>query len=149
MQNRLPAIIITLLVAVSASGCFTAQYTIPSEQRRSNYDVVGSFETKQRTSWLIFGLVSLRAAEVEEIVAREIARYDGDAATNVRVTAQYDATDVIVTMIVGGIYNSRSYRVTGDIVNLRDAAGDQARLQPRSPDEHPILGEVEYAFRMK
>lgn len=141
MPERLSIPIILSLIVVVVAGCFTTQYTIPSEQPRSNYDVVGSFETKQRASWLILGLVSLRPAEVEEIVAREVNRYDGDAATNVRVTAQYDATDIIVSLIVGGLYNTRSYRVTGDVVNFK--SGMAGFPGPRAKDSR-ILGVVQY-----
>ena len=141
MPERLSIPIILSLIVVVVAGCFTTQYTIPSEQPRSNYDVVGSFETKQRASWLIMGLVSLRPAEVEEIVAREVNRYDGDAATNVRVTAQYDATDIIVSLIVGGLYNTRSYRVTGDVVNFKSGT---ASLPGPSAKDSRIVGVVQY-----
>lgn len=136
--------VILILVAFVASGCFTVQYTIPPEHERTSYDVIGSFEVKQRASWLILGLVPMREADVEDIVTDEVERQGGDAATNVVVTAQYDGVDVIVGLLVGGIFNTRSYTVTGDVVQFRGAMGslpDEDLLEPRA---RSIIGEIQY-----
>lgn len=131
-----------LLILVSTSGCYTVQYAIPSEHPPSSYDVVNSFEVEKRASWLIFGLVPLNEAEVEEIVAREVRRAEGDAATNIVVTAEYDAVDVIVAAIVGGLFNTRSYTVTGDVVRFPENLG--ANQPPADPSDSVILGDITY-----
>ncbi len=136
---------LTALVAAGFlfTGCYTVQYAVPSEQARDSYDVTDSFEVKKRASWVIFGLVPVQEAEVAEIVAREVQRADGDAATNVVVTAQYDPVDVVVGALLGGIFNTRSYTVTGDIVRVK---GGMARVSPEEgfEAESPILGEIRY-----
>jgi hypothetical protein len=124
--------------ALLMAGCFTMRYEIPSEQPRASYDVIGSFEVQKRASWLILGLIPMREVEVAELVAEAVEREGGDAATNVVVTAQYDGTDVIVSLLVGGIYNTRSYLVTGDVVRLRAAATRPAG------DLSPIIGAIRY-----
>ena len=130
--------LLTLAGALLMTGCFTMRYEIPPEQPRAAYDVIGSFEVQKRASWLILGLVPMREVEVAALVADAVAREGGDAATNVVVTAQYDGTDVIVSLLVGGLFNTRSYLVTGDVVRLRATSA-------RPPAEtSPIIGAVRY-----
>jgi hypothetical protein len=131
-----------LLLVVTASGCFTVRYSIPSERQGSAYDVLGSFEVKKKVSWVIFGLVPLSEAQVEEIVRREVERRDGDAATNVTVVAQFDAVDVVVAALVGGLFNTRTYTVSGDVVRIQGGTASVEQAPP--PDGRVILGEIRY-----
>ncbi len=130
--------LLLLLLAV-VPGCYTVRYAVPPEHAASEYDIVDSFEVQKKASWVIFGLVPINEAEVEEIVAREIRRLEADAATNIVVEAQYDAVDVVVAAILGGLFNTRTYTVSGDVVRFRNFRAD-AQTAP----EQIILGEVRY-----
>ncbi len=129
--------LLALAAALLLTGCFTMRYDVPPEQPTAAYDVIGSFEVKKRASWLILGLVPMREVQVAELIAEAVDRDGGDAATNVVVTAQYDGTDVIVSLLVGGLYNTRSYLITGDVVRLRASAS-------YSTGAPPILGPIRY-----
>ena len=133
-MRRFPALVLALTIALLASGCFTTRYTIPPEHARDSYDVIGSFEEQRKASWAILGLVPIREAEVEQLIADAVEREGGDAATNVVVTAQYDGGDVLISLIVGGLFNTRSYRVTGDVVRFRTPVSDAS----------PIIGPIRY-----
>lgn len=130
-----------LVLLVSTPGCFTTQYVLPTALPTTTYDVLGSFQVKKRASWVILGLVPLREADVEAAVAREVERLDGDAAVNVVVMAQFDALDTVVGLVVGGLFNTRSYTVTGDVVKLRGRLGEAAPAP-----EGVIVGGIRYRY---
>ncbi|MEM1125048.1 MAG: hypothetical protein AAGI71_00235 [Bacteroidota bacterium] len=129
---RLGSLCVAFLLLFTATGCFTVQYSIPSELDPTTYDIIDSFEEKKRASWVILGLVPVGEAEVEEIIEREVRRSGGDAATNVIVTAQFDVVDVIIGALVGGIFNTRTYIVEGDVVRLPNGIGSLAPEEQRS-----------------
>ncbi len=129
---------------LSSAGCYTVRYSIPPEHTRSDYDIIGSFNTSKKASWVIFGLVPLNEADVEQIVEREVQRLEGDAATNVVVTAQYDAVDVLVGIVLGGIFNTRNYTVTGDIVRHRGGVGAAPGAEYLGESARPIIGPITY-----
>ena len=152
-HRSLTSLCAVLLLCITASGCFTSRYTIPPEHTAASYEIVRSFEVKKRSSWLLFGLVPISEAQVEEIVQNEVQRYNGDAATNVVVTAQYDAVDVVIGALVGGLFNTRSYTVNGDVVRIRGTQGSLAPdAQPNHLTQHeqkldsPILGGIDYRW---
>ena len=122
------------------SGCYTVRYAIPPEHESGNYEVIEKFEVKKKVSWVIFGLVPVSEAQVESIVKEQVQRYNGDAATNIEIEAQYDAADVIVAILVGGLFNTRTYTIRGDIVRFKN----QRTSTLYKKQKNLILGAIRY-----
>ena len=153
MIHKTTTVLSVALIALLLAGCYTVNYVIPPEQNRDAYEIVGSFEVKKRASWVVFGLVPVSDAQVEEIIRDQIERKGGDVAINVVIEAQYDPVDVVIAMLVGGLFNTRSYTVKGDVARLKKGSmmGSAAHTETPNPStsSHPlIVGDVQYRLKL-
>lgn len=87
-------------------------------------EVVGRFEEKTRSSWLLWGAVELDQVNPEGILLRELARFDGDAIRGLRVVTRRDFLDVLLTGLTLGLYTQRTMKLEGTVVRGASGPGE-------------------------
>src|SRR5690606_6135532 len=126
------ALLLPLVMLFPMSGCFKAHLDggifmsqkIGQRDALPPHQVVGSFDETKRAGWLLLALVpinepaGLDATWSQDVVQEEISRLGGDAAINVTYDIQWDVLDVLIGLLVGGIYNSQSFTVSGQVVRF-------------------------------
>ena len=82
------------------------------------YDVANHFIRTEQASWLILTLIPLNQPDVGQIVQQEIGSAGGDGAVNVQITTKLDVLDIVISIFVGGLYNTRTVIIEGDVVKF-------------------------------
>ncbi len=100
------------------------------------YKTVRHISNDYRRIWLLWYLVPI-GKDGSDMVAASTGGADGLA--NLRITAQYDVIDVLVTNLTFGLFCTRKVRIQGDLVDILPAPdGDSTPItQPagREPDD--------------
>ena len=120
---------VLLITSVLLSGCFAQKYVAGSLDQQAKmsgaaaetqqYDVIKSFSVTDRSGWFVFGLIPVAHTDVQEIVDQEVKSVGGDAVINLTVESKYDFVDVLIGILVGGIYNSRVSYISGDVIKYQ------------------------------
>jgi len=53
------------------------------------------------------------------ILQNEIKESGGDAVINIKIETMYDPVDIIISLVVGGIYNTRVSHIEGDVIKYK------------------------------
>lgn len=113
------------LVAVALPGCATITYeaelvdamvAMNRAGSAAEAESVGTMDVDRRTVFLVAELITVVDSELDEVIRRELARTGGDAVINLRIEERYDFLDVVVAVLAGGIVNTRSATLRGDVV---------------------------------
>jgi len=81
--------------------------------------IIQHFELSDRSGWFILGLIKSSHTDIEDLVKKEIQSVNGDAALNLQIETVYDPLDIIISVLVGGIYNSRQIKIEGDVIKYK------------------------------
>ena len=129
MKRILLASIIILIAGVLFSGCFAQQFVAGSVDsptmmsgaaaEKKEYTVVKNFSVSDRSGWFILGLIPSGHTDLNKIVADEVKSARGDAVINLKIKSLYDPADILIGILVGGIYNTRQSIITGDIIKYK------------------------------
>lgn len=128
-----------LALLAAASGCATITYDAPLLETMvamnhaaptAAYEHVGDFELDRRPVFLIAQLITVVDAELEDALSRELARSGGDAVINLRIHEEYDFVDVVISVVAGGLVDTRSVTLRGDVIRWTGdrGAGPEALL---------------------
>lgn len=127
------------VMTMAAAGCATIEYDAVTIENlvalnrvvpEGRFERVGDLDVETRAIFLIAELVTMRDAELERLLRREMVRYGGDAVMNLRITEEYDVIDFLVgavqgALIGGGLVNTRRIQLRGDIVRMRGTGGER------------------------
>ena len=120
-----------LALVMLTTACATINYDASTIQNvvsmnrvapPASYEVVGEFESNQRPIFVIAQLLTVRDADLEDAIQRQLQRSGGDAVLNLRIHEEYDIIDFLVGAAQGillfgaNIVQTRSVSLRGDIV---------------------------------
>jgi len=129
-RSRLAASIVLAVFGLSVSGCFHAKVNggtifrpgLEPAKMAGQGQLVGNFETSARAGWILFALIPVMQPAGSsgdwsyQQAINEIQKRQGDAARNIEIRSQMDFADVIVSILVGGLFNTSKYTITGEVV---------------------------------
>ena len=116
-----------LAIALVAGGC--ARVTLSTRgvgkdvvmtKTARSFEVIKHFSESSKAHFWVFSLVTGREPKLEEIVERQVASVDGDAAINVRIKGQTEFVDGLVAVLVSPIFSMRTYTIEGDIIRYTE-----------------------------
>jgi hypothetical protein len=122
------------LAAVTLAGCATITYeaelvdamvAMNRAGSTAEAETVGMLDVDRRAVFLVAELITVVDAELDEVIRRELARTGGDAVINLRIEERYDFLDVVVSVLAGGIVNTRSATLRGDVVRWTGTGNEQ------------------------
>ena len=126
MNLMLKKISIVTLASFVLCGCFSQQYVAGiseapvkmsgAKAEKQEYSVLKSFKVVDRSGWFILGLIPSGHTDIDKIVKEQVLAAGGDAVINLKIKTQYDFVDIIITALVGGIYNTRVTHLEGDVI---------------------------------
>ncbi|MCH7879136.1 MAG: hypothetical protein IH914_07475 [candidate division Zixibacteria bacterium] len=85
------------------------------------YMVVGSFKVNDKAGWAL-GLIPANKPAGDnhgyfaEFLQTQIAKFGGDAVINLRVREQHNFGDILIILVTGGLYVTRTVTVSGDVI---------------------------------
>ena len=121
-------------IAVSAltvllSGCFAQQYVAGAVDKpammsgaaaeKKEFSVLKHFTVTDRSGWFLFGLIKSGHTNLNEIIQDELKSAGGEGVINLKIETIYDPVDVLIGLLVGGLYNTRATHLEGDIIKYR------------------------------
>ncbi|MCX7013982.1 MAG: hypothetical protein NTW86_15755 [Candidatus Sumerlaeota bacterium] len=129
-RSRWAAALVLAVFGLSVSGCFHAKVNggtifrpgLEPTKMTGQGQYVGNFEASTRAGWLLFALIPVMAPAGSsgdwsyQQAINEIQKRQGDAARNIEIRSQMDWVDVIVAILVGGLFNTSKYTITGEVV---------------------------------
>lgn len=127
MKNLLSLAAVSCLFFVSACGSIALDAGNLTEPARLNsagepgHTVIKSFKINDKAGWILSLFpVNKPAGDkhqyLAEILQKQINDAGGDAVINVKIRAQYQFIDILVAIGTGGIYNTRTVTITGDVI---------------------------------
>jgi hypothetical protein len=144
------AAVAILATGGGASGCFTVRAELPGALRADvtpeHLDKVGELQVQTTVFYFLGGLVG---EAPRDLVARELRRQvqarAGDGVAQLTWRSEFTCTDVAIGGCTLGLVTPRTYRVSGDIVRIRQAplpgrslpwvAEDAATRTPAADDQ--------------
>ena len=94
------------------------------------HKVVRHVDDDYRRKWLLFYLIPI-GDDGSDMIAQSVGNADGMA--NLRITAQWDVLDVLITNITSGIFCTRSVNIQGDLVKFVDKSGAKKEAALKCP----------------
>jgi len=129
MKSKFKIAFLVCAATVLLSGCYAQKYVAGgldyqakmsgAAAEKQEYTVIKSFDVTDRSGWFVFGLIPVGHTDLNDIVNQEIKAVGGDAVINLKIETKYDFVDVLIGILVGGIYNSRVSYIQGDIIKYK------------------------------
>ena len=116
-----------LFFFVSACGTIALDATNLQESASVNntetkpYTVLKSFELKDKAGWAL-GLIPVNKPAgdkhdyFQEMLEKQIRETGGDAIINLRIKAQNNFGDFLISVVTLGFYYTRTVTITGDVI---------------------------------
>jgi hypothetical protein len=110
-----------------ATGCYTMNADLPGTLRtdvsNDETEKVGTFTIEKSNGWLLGGLVGAPPTDFWTAdLQREVKAKGGDGAANIVYESQFSFVDELLGCVTCSIYAPRTYKLSGDIVKIREAA---------------------------
>lgn len=86
------------------------------------YEVVGKLKYDTKAVFLVLQLITIRDAEIDNAIQKQVGKYEGDGVINLKIHEQYKIVDIIIAAFVGGLLNTRTVEVRGDIIRINPAS---------------------------
>lgn len=86
------------------------------------YDVVGKIKYDTKAVFLVLQLITIRDAEIDKAIQKQVRKSEGDGVINLKIHEQYDFVDFVVSVIAGGILNTRTVKIEGDIIKMNPSS---------------------------
>jgi hypothetical protein len=129
MKHPFVVLILALVAATLLSGCYAQKYVAGAVEKPTMmsgataeprpYDVIKKFSITDRSGWFILGLIPSGHTNLNSLVMDQVKAAGGDAVINLTIETKYDVVDILVTVLVGGIYNTRVSIVEGEVIKYR------------------------------
>ena len=88
----------------------------------SDYEVIGELNYETKAVFLVLQLITIRDVEIEQAIEKQVRKLEGDGVINLRIHEQYVFVDFIISVFGGGIVNTRTVKVNGDIIKMKSAS---------------------------
>ena len=116
-MRKVIATVVSLVFVIGMIGCAT----IPMESNLDNpvsmtevkETPVKSFTSDNRAIWLFWGIIPVAIPEIDGVLVPQMAGHTG--IQNLKITAESDALDLIVTILTDGVIFMRTVRVEGEV----------------------------------
>ena len=86
------------------------------------YEVVGKFNYETKAVFIILQLITIKDAEIDKAILKQVNKLEGDGVINLKIHEQYDFLDFVVAVLAGGIVDTRTVKVDGDIIKMNPAS---------------------------
>ena len=83
-----------------------------------DYEVVGKFNYETKAVFIILQLITVKDAEIDKAIQKQVRKLEGDGVINLKIHEQYDFVDFVVAVFAGGIVDTRTVKVNGDIIKM-------------------------------
>ena len=89
-----------------------------------DYEVIGElkYETKAVFLFLFLEFLTLKDAEIEQAIEKQVMKLEGDGVINLKIHEQYDFEDSIKSVFGAGIVSTRTVEVNGDIIKMNPSS---------------------------
>ena len=87
-----------------------------------DYEVIGELKYETKAVFLVLQLLTLKDAEIEQAIEKQVMKLEGDGVINLKIHEQYDFDDFINSVFGGGIVSTRTVKVNGDIIKMNPAS---------------------------
>jgi len=88
----------------------------------SDYEVIGKLNYDTKAIFLVAQLITIRDAEIDKAIQKEVRKLDGDGVINLRIHEQYKFLDFIIGAFGLNLVNSRTVEVNGDIIKMHPSS---------------------------
>lgn len=86
------------------------------------YKVVGKLKYDVKAIFLVLQLITVRDAEIDKAIQKQVRKLDGDGVINLKIHEQYNFLDFIIALFGYNIVNTRTVEVRGDIIKMNPAS---------------------------
>ncbi len=86
------------------------------------YKVVGKLKYDTKAVFLVLQLITIRDAEIDKAILKQVNKMEGDGVINLKIHEQYDFVDFVVSVFAGGILNTRTVKIEGDIIKMNPSS---------------------------
>ena len=87
-----------------------------------DYEVIGELKYETKAVFLVLQLLTIRDAEIEQAIEKQVMKLEGDGVINLKIHEQYNFDDFINSVFGGGIVSTRTVEVNGDIIKMNPAS---------------------------
>ena len=116
-MRKMIATVVSLVFIIGMIGCATIPMESNLDDPVSMTDVketpVKSFSSDNRAIWLFWGIIPVAIPEVDGVLVPEMAGHTG--VQNLKITTEFDALDLVVTILTDGIIYMRTVTVEGEV----------------------------------
>ncbi len=123
MKNfKIEFLLVLMTLMFLVQGCYTLnQVGYPTENaiEITNKENATSIQHFTHTKWVnhfLWGLVSPKDADVEQIISYEIYKYGGERAVNITMKYQQTFINGLLGVLTSGIYTPFTLTIEGDVV---------------------------------
>lgn len=131
MKEKSFIVIIVMLIASLLLSCESVIYethssdyfvSMTTPKDISEYDVVGKIKYDTKAVFLVLQLITIRDAGIENAIEKQVRKSEGDGVINLKIHEQYDFVDFVISVFGSGIVNTRTVKVSGDIIKINSAS---------------------------
>ena len=140
MKEKLFTVIIVLSIVSLILSCESVIYETHSSEKFvsmttpkdiGEYEVVGKLKYDTKAVFLVLQLITIKDAEIDKAILKQVNKMEGDGVINLKIHEQYDFVDFVVSVFAGGILNTRTVKIEGDII----------KINPASMTELPVIND--------
>ena len=130
MKEKLFFVITVLSIVSLILSCESVIYETHSSEKFvsmttpkniGEYEMVGKFKYNTKAIFLVFQLITIKDAEIDKAIQKQVRKSEGDGVINLKIHEQYDFLDFVVA-IFGGILSTRTVKVNGDIIKMNPSS---------------------------
>ena len=88
----------------------------------SDYEVIGELNYETKAVFLVLQLITIRDAEIEQAIEKQVRKLEGDGVINLNIHEQYDFVDFVISVFGSGIVSTRTVKVDGDIIKMNPSS---------------------------
>lgn len=131
MKEKSFIFIISMFLVSLALSCENVLYETHSSEvfvslttpnNIGDYKVVGELKYNTKAIFLALQLITIKDSEIEKAINKQVKKSDGDGVINLTIHEQYDIVDIVISVFVGGLINTRTVKVNGDIIKMNPAS---------------------------
>ena len=131
MKEKLFNVILSLSIFLLILSCESVIYETHSSELYvsmatpkdiGDYEVIGELKYETKAVFLVLELLTLKDAEIEHAIEKQVMKLEGDGVINLKIHEQYDFEDIITSVFGAGIVSSRTVKVNGDIIKMNPSS---------------------------
>lgn len=119
-------ILAILIIACCITSCTIVSFTsqegkLMYSNQLKEYEVVGRFLIKEK-KWEILYCINLSKPKnnLDEIISKEIAKYNGDAVINLEFKYKADPSDFLISILTSNMISMRELVIKGEVIKYQN-----------------------------